>query len=271
MASDNNICSCSFDFETRHEYLDHPAMRELERSVLGCDYGGTSWTTKDQADLIPGLLGLNAGSELLEIGAGTGWPGVYTAGTSGCSITMLDLPLAALKNASNRAQKDGQGGKSAAVVGSGARLPFADRTFDAIQHSDVLCCLPEKLAMLKECRRVVPTGAPMLFYVIAPVAGLNPVDQCEAEEAGPPFVGVDGEYGDLLEQSGWNVLERTDLTSEYLGALQRLLEGLNAHEKTFTEVMGRNEFADQVTRRHRQIEALNNGLLEREVILARAA
>jgi SAM-dependent methyltransferase len=271
MAGDNNICSCSFDFETRHEYLDHPAMRELERDVLGCDYGGTSWTTRDQADQIPGVLGLSAGSELLEIGAGTGWPGVYTAGISGCNITMLDLPLSALKHASERACQEGLGENSIAVVGSGSELPFADETFDAIAHSDVLCCLPEKLAMLRECRRVAIDGAPMLFYVIAPVSGLNPIDQREAEEAGPPFVGVDGTYGELLEQSGWEVLDRTDLSTEYLGALQRLLKGMRSREETLKVVMGREEFSDHISMRQRQVQALSKGLLEREVIHARAA
>jgi hypothetical protein len=37
-----SVCQCYF--ETQHLQHNHPAMRELERDVLGCDFGGTSWT-----------------------------------------------------------------------------------------------------------------------------------------------------------------------------------------------------------------------------------
>ena len=166
-------CSCSCHFETRYERHSHPDMRALERDVLGCDYGGTSWTTKSQADGIAGALGLENGVNLLEIGSGSGWPGIYTAGLSGCDITLLDLPLNALRYATERAREEGLAGSSRAVAASGAALPFKSGSFEAICHSDVLCCLPEKPDMLRECRRVAAVGARMLFYVIAPASGLS--------------------------------------------------------------------------------------------------
>ena len=146
------MCCCSF--ELRNKQHEHPAMRALERKVLGCDFGGTSWTTRAQADEIPAALNLQAGTRLLEIGAGSGWPGLYLAAQTGCDITLLDVPFDALREAIRRAREEKIGACSQAVAASGAALPFPAGVFDAIGHSDVLCCLPEKLEMLVECRRV---------------------------------------------------------------------------------------------------------------------
>ncbi len=270
MTKEFKACTCSLDFETRHVHHAHPAMRALEQGVLGCDYGGTSWTTRVQADEIPSRLQLHEDTRLLEIGAGTGWPGVYTAGQSGCDLTMLDLPVSSLKQANVRAASDGLEDTSNAVAGSGAQLPFLDATFDAIQHSDVLCCLPEKLEMLQECRRVVPERAAMMFFVIAPAQDLNDADLKEAEETGPPFVGLDSDYMSLLDEGGWAVTSRTEISGEYLAALKRLVAGLDLNQKALKPVLGETEFNHQLQHRRDQISAVERGLLIRELFLARA-
>ncbi len=56
----------------RHGQLDF--MLEMERSTCGCDYGGTSWTTREEADRTIEMLNLKPGRQFLEVGAGSGWP-----------------------------------------------------------------------------------------------------------------------------------------------------------------------------------------------------
>jgi len=217
MKAPDGAVSCCY-FEQQHEQYRHPAMRALEKRVLGCDFGGTSWTTRAQADQIPGTLGLGADSHLLEIGAGTGWPGVYLARQTGCRVTLLDLPVNSLKYALHRARDEQPRSACGAIAASAAALPLKDASFRVITHSDVLCCLPAKLAMLEECRRVARAGARMLFYVIAPATGLAANEVAEACEAGPPFVGLEGDYPGMLSASGWSVVERTSLNADCLSA-----------------------------------------------------
>jgi len=245
-------------------------MRALERSVLGCDFGGTSWTTQAQADVIPAALGLKSGTSLLEIGAGSGWPGLYMASSSGCDITLLDIPLNTLRHASQRATEENISHLSNAVAASGAALPFRDAAFDAIGHSDVLCCLPEKLEMLEECRRVVNAGAKMLFFVIAPASNLTGADLKEACEIGPPFVGTPDNYENLLKASAWKLLRKTELTTEYRNALQRLTNGLETGREELQAVMGRETFKQNLQYRKDQITAIDRGLLVREMYVAQA-
>ena len=53
----SQTCCSSYHFDTSYEQHIHAEIKALERKVLGCDYGGTSWTTKSQADAIGrGLL-----------------------------------------------------------------------------------------------------------------------------------------------------------------------------------------------------------------------
>lgn len=262
--------SCSCYFEAQHEQHTHPAMRALERDVLGCDFGGTSWTTKTQADEIPATLGLAAESKLLEIGAGTGWPGVYLSGLTACDVTLLDIPVNSLNYAMQRAVDDNIVGHCQAVAASGAALPFSEATFEAIGHSDVLCCLLEKLEMLKECRRVARDGASMLFYVIAPAGDLTGPELDEACEVGPPFVGVPDDYERLLAKSAWKITSKSDLTSDYLLALRRLAEGLEEASSNLKKILGPTEFDDQLRHRRQQISAIERGLLVREMYLVQA-
>src|SRR6266481_9546437 len=74
-----------------------PAMRDLERSVCGCAYGSTSWTTRREAERIAQLLELHPAAKLLDVGAGTGWPGLYLAELTGCDVVVVDLPLGGLR------------------------------------------------------------------------------------------------------------------------------------------------------------------------------
>ena len=96
-------------------------MRQIERRVCGCDYGGTSWTTRQEALQAGELLALGPGTRLLEVGAGSGWPGLYLAGTTGCDVALVDLPLEGLRITAERAAADGLAGACWIAVAGGGR------------------------------------------------------------------------------------------------------------------------------------------------------
>ena len=114
-------------------------LLDIEREVLGCDYGATSWTDRNEADHFAHLLGLAPGVATLEIGAGAGWPGLYLAGRTGASVTLTDRPHDVLHLARQRAASDGLARRCRVVRADGASLPFRERSFDAVYHCDVLC------------------------------------------------------------------------------------------------------------------------------------
>ena len=72
--------------------------RDRQR-VRGADYGGTSWTTRSQAERVVSRLELSPGLRLLQVGGGAGWPGLFLATRSGCEVLISDLPLEGLRMA----------------------------------------------------------------------------------------------------------------------------------------------------------------------------
>ena len=202
-------------------------MLGIERAVCGCDYGCTSWTTREEADDIGNILGLGPATRYLEIGAGSGWPGLYLAKRTGCEAALIDLPLEGLQAARERATKDGLADRCRIVQADGAALPFAgggpggSGGFDAIYHSDVLCCLIEKQAVLEECRRVASDEAKMVFSVISIAPGLSDTDYETADAGGPTFIESPMDYAEMLACTGWTVIARGAVTAARGVSLQR--------------------------------------------------
>jgi len=114
-----------------------PVTIELERAVLGSDYGANGYTPVSQAETLIRVLALRGGERLLDIGAGCGWPGLYIAAKTGCDVVVTDLPMNGMRRAQERIRTDAM--TASAVVSTARYLPFRAASFDAIVHADVLC------------------------------------------------------------------------------------------------------------------------------------
>ncbi len=126
-------------FDRRYRLGAAPARRRVERAVLGSDYGATSYTTVGQAAELARRLQLGPGVSLLDLGAGSGWPGLHLATVTGCRVVLADRPAEGLGIARRRALEDGVADRCRLVRSSGDRLPFRSGVFDAVTHTDVLC------------------------------------------------------------------------------------------------------------------------------------
>lgn len=252
-------------FAKKYELGQAAVMRSIERSVCGCDYGATSWTTLAEARAIAERLALGPGKCLLDIGSGSGWPALYLAEQMGCDVTLTDLPLAGLRIAVERARDDALAGACWASVADAAALPFGEARFDAITHSDVLCCLPGKLAALQACRRVLRDQGKMIFSVLSidPGAPQNAADLINA--GSPPFIAADAPYPELLAQAGWRIAEQRDLTENYRATVAGMLGELEGHAKEIGELFGEADAANDRGRRRAMLEALDRGLVRREL------
>ncbi len=240
-------------------------MLGIERAVCGCDYGCTSWTTLDETREVSNKLGLAPGVRLLDIGSGSGWPGLYLAQESGCDAVLTDMPLEGLRVAKQRAETDGLAEKCLSALADGAALPFKNGWFDAIYHSDVLCCLIEKQAVLAECRRVIGDSGKMVFSVIMIAPGLSDADYAVAAGGGPTFIEAPETYPAMLEKAGWEIADHSDQTADYFDTFRKMFEMERANEDELIRVHGAEGAADLLARRERTLVPVERGLLRREL------
>jgi len=258
-------------FEAFYSRSRAPVMLAVERSVCGCDYGGNSWTTRATADDMTRHLGLGPGVRLLELGAGSGWPGLYQAGTSGCDVVLVDLPETGLRIARERAAQEGIGERVETVVADASDLPFAEQSFDAISHSDLLCCLPRKRAVLEGCRRIIRAQGRMVFTVISVAPGLTPDSHARAVRHAPDYVESESDYPAMLAATGWKITGHEDLTEGYIASGKHQIEADEDHREGLETLLGRAEAAERLADWRVKLAAMSDGLYLRELFVAAPA
>ncbi|MBO68610.1 MAG: hypothetical protein CL398_09900 [Acidiferrobacteraceae bacterium] len=242
-----------------------PVILEIEHSVFGSNYGANSWTTRSQADEMSRMLNLQSQHNLLDLGAGSGWPGLYLAKQSGCQLVLVDLPTAGLNIALQRSKRDGHNMKTLALAADAAQLPFYGQRFDAISHSDILCCLQKKRETLVACREVIRPGGRMVFTVVAIAPNLSDQEIAEAIENGPQFVQSPTNYSKLLDETGWQILEYRDLTEECADVCRQLMIIDSEKERELHEAIGFDSFHERQADWRNRLYAIERKLLRREL------
>jgi len=247
-----------------------PAVLAVERAVLGTDHGSSAYTTREQADHLGGLLRLGPGVLVADVGAGSGWPGLHLARTTGCRVVGTDLPIDGLRRARERAVLDGTVDRAAWVVATGRRPPLRPGAFDAVVHSDVLCCLAPKLAVLRACRRLLRPGGRIAFTTISVTSGLGPREHRRAVRAGPWHVTSRRPYRELMAQAGFRDVCEQDVTAAYAATQQAWCDAEQAHADDLRLLLGDEAFAAAQFERRLTRTAIADGLLGRSVISATA-
>lgn len=245
------------------------AILSVERRVCGCDYGGNSLTTRNEAHQMATLLGLQPGIRLLDVGAGAGWPGLYLAKRTGCDAMLVDLPVSGLQVATQRAAKDRMSDRCWVAVADGSQMPFRDRSFDAVSHSDILCCLRDKRGVLEACHRVIRDSGRMVFTVIWITPGLSHDDYQRALENAPEFGEVKSDYPTLLQDTGWTVTDCSDVTEGYASTMRRQIRADSEFRAELEELLGVTEFAERLAGWRSELAAIEEGLLRRDLFVAR--
>jgi SAM-dependent methyltransferase len=106
-------------------------------------------------------LALEPEDRFLDVGCGGGLL-LRDALASGATATGLDHSAAMVSLARERAPG------AEVVLGTAEQLPFADASFTATAMSIVFLFLPDPIAALRECRRVLAPGGRLALYTTSP-------------------------------------------------------------------------------------------------------
>ena len=131
---------------------EHPLVRQL----IGDSFhpGGTELTER-----LGLMLGLHAGSKVLDVASGRGTSAIHLAKVFGCRVTGVDLSSENVQASAQEAGVAGVADLTAFVQGDAESLEFPENSFDAVICECALCTFPNKPQVLSGFYKVlVPSG-----------------------------------------------------------------------------------------------------------------
>jgi SAM-dependent methyltransferase len=215
------------------------AEAAVRRETYGEDLGQSSWLTAREWLEFADQLGVGAGSEILEVGSGSGGPAVYLALARGCRVTGVDVNEHGVRNAAGLARARGVADRvEFQAVDAGRPLPFSEGRFDAVVSNDTMCHIRERSTVLRDWYRVLRPGGRALFTDALVITGLVTHEELATRSSIGFFLFLPpGENERLLDAAGFAVLGVQDVTDNaaqvarrWHDARQRQQEALVARE-----------------------------------------
>lgn len=202
-------------YNTTYSQFDAAVSAQLRQEIYGEDIGQNSWLTADEYRTYAAWLGLAAESHVLEVGCGSGGPALFLARLTGCRVTGIDVNEHGIAQANRLAREQSLAGQAHfQQADAGQPLPFSDEAFDAVICIDAINHLPDRLAVLREWRRVLKPGGRLLFTDPVTVTGLLSNEEIALRSAIGYFLFAPlSEDARLLQQAGFTLERQEDTTA----------------------------------------------------------
>ena len=158
------------------------------------------------------VMGVTAGTRLLDVGSGIGGAARYFALEHGCDVVGIDLTEEFCTVAEDLSARLGLSERTRFVHGSALDLPFEDASFDDACMLHVGMNIEDKERLLDEVSRVLrPAGRFAVYDVLAGSAEPHfPVPW--AQDASTSFLVSADELCALMESCGFEVVAQDDRT-----------------------------------------------------------
>jgi SAM-dependent methyltransferase len=216
----------------------------VRREAYGEDLGQSSWLTAREWLEFADQLGVGAGSEILEVGSGSGGPAVYLAAARDCRVTGVDVNEHGVRNAIALAQARGLTERvHFEAVDASRLLPFAGARFDAVVSNDAMCHLRNRLAVLRDWHRVLRPGGRALFTDAMVITGIVSHEELATRSSIGFYLFVPpGANEEMLRDAGFMVRGVQDVTANAAEVASRWYEARNRHREALVSREGEANF-----------------------------
>jgi ubiquinone/menaquinone biosynthesis C-methylase UbiE len=201
--------------------------------------------SREELAEIPRLLQITGSSNVLEIGCGAGGCALHFGATVGCSVTGIDVNAHGISAAQHSAEAQRLAERVRFVQhDASSQLPFPDDTFDAAYSNDAFCHIPNRLGLLRECRRVLKPGGRLLFSDALVVNGALTNEEIAARSSIGYYVFVPpGENERLLREAEFTFLQAQDTTEQAAAISQRWHDARARRTAVLQKIEGEPNFA----------------------------
>lgn len=259
-------------YSTTYSLFDDPVSAQLRQAIYGEDIGQNSWLTADEYRAWLAWLDLTQAAHALEVGCGSGGPALFLAHTTGAQVTGVDVDRHGVAQANRMAQKLSMAERAHFQQADASQpLPFEDAAFDAILCIDAINHLPDRLAVLREWRRLLKPGGRLLFTDPLVVTGsLSSEEIAIRSSMGLAFFAPPGEDIRLIAQAGLTLEREEDARANVTMIGVRRVQARDARRVEVVAREGQETF-DRLQRFYAMAQTLaSEGRLSRSVFLSRA-
>jgi cyclopropane fatty-acyl-phospholipid synthase-like methyltransferase len=216
----------------------------VRREAYGEDLGQSSWLTAGEWLAFADQLGVEAGSEVLEVGSGSGGPAVYLAAARQCRVTGVDVNEHGVKNARTLAQARGLAGQVRfEAIDASRALPFADAGFDAIVSNDAMCHIANRGAVLRDWHRILRPGGRALFTDAMVLTGVVSHEELATRSSIGFYLFVPmGTNESLLREAGFIVRSVQDVSDNAAEVASRWHDARARHQEALVAREGEANF-----------------------------
>jgi ubiquinone/menaquinone biosynthesis C-methylase UbiE len=231
-------------YNTYYDKFSADAQSIVRAETYGEDIGQSSWMTADELRHFIKLLGIDASTNVLEVGSGSGGPALFLATETGCKLTGVDVNEFGIKNANALARERGLESRAEFKLTDAAKpLTSDDKSFDVIFSNDVMCHVPERQKVLREWHRILRPSGRMLFTDALIVTGtVSHEEIAKRSSIGLYFYLPPGENERMIQEAGFEIISVEDLTPAADEISKRWYEAREMHREEMIRIEGEENF-----------------------------
>lgn len=243
------------DFYSARYSIERQKLRDvLFAEVYDNYFGQSSWVSTADYDRFAAWLELSSESRLLDVACGSGQPSLRIAGSTGCMVTGVDSSAQAIETAIGLAHKKALASRSRFECVDAARpLRFEDASFDALMCIDALAHFSDRRVAFSEWSRVLKPRGRLVFTSQVLTGQISNAELAARTPFGYYAIGPDGYDERLMDETGFRLVERVDLTPTFVQIAERHCAARAANEQALRSAEGEKEFESQ--NRYRAIGA----------------
>src|SRR5918993_298896 len=221
------------------------AEATVRHEAFGEDIGQSSWLTAADWLRFADQVQVREGSDVLEVGSGSGGPAIHLARKRGCRVTGVDINEHGVGNGERLAATLGVADRvSFQAVDAALPLPFAAATFDAILSNDAMCHIANRQDVLGDWSRVLRPAGRILFTDAMVITGLVSQEELAVRSSIGFYLFLPpGENERLITRAGFTLLVSEDVTSEAEVVAQRWHAARERHRDELIGREGETNFA----------------------------